>query len=129
MQNGFAAAVAAGKINHLSKEVLADSVAWTAHPRFPGVFLKDVVPGADTKNVFSQHLVRVDDGCEIGRHAHDGKWELHNVVAGAGACVLGDRVIPYVPGEITVLPANVEHTVTARGADLYLLATFVPALA
>lgn len=129
MQKGFVEALTAGKINHLSKEVVADNVAWAAHPRFPGVFLKDIVPGTETGNGFSQHLVRVEAGCEIGRHAHAGKWELHNVVAGTGACVLGDRAIPYAAGVITVLPADVEHVVKAQGADLYLLATFVPALA
>lgn len=129
MQTGFAGKLAAGKVNHLAKEILTGDVAWSAHPRFPGVYLKDIVPGADTDNRFSQHLVRVEAGCEIGRHIHAGKWELHNVIAGSGSCILGDRVIPYVAGEITVLPADVEHVVAAQGSELFILATFVPALA
>jgi quercetin dioxygenase-like cupin family protein len=129
MITGFEEKLSAGKVNHLSKETATAGVAWSAHPRFPGVFMKNIVPGAETGNLFSQHLVRVEAGCEIGRHTHAGKWELHNVIAGNGRCVLGDKAIPYAAGEITVLPADVEHVVTAQGADLFILATFVPALA
>ncbi len=129
MKPGFVKELSAGKVNHLSKEIATGDVAWAAHPRFPGVYMKNIIPGADTGNIFSQHLVRVEAGCEIGRHTHAGKWELHNVIAGSGRCVLGDKVIAYAAGEITVLPADMEHVVAAQGADLFILATFVPALA
>lgn len=129
MSQGFVEELSAGKIHHLSKEVLTGAIAWYDHPRFSGVHLRDIVSGSETGNTFSQHLVRVEAGCEIGHHAHAGTWELHNVIAGTGTCVLGGREIAYAAGEITVLPADVGHTVKAPDADLFILATFVPALA
>lgn len=104
-----------------------ESLPWNNHPAFSGVALKHLVTGKDTDGKFSCHVVRIDTGCEIGTHNHEGKWELHEVVKGRGYCLLENNKIAYDPGVVTVIPADLPHSVVAE-EQLYLLAKFVPAL-
>ena len=87
-----------------------------------------MITGKQTDGKFSSHLVRVKNGCEIGEHIHEGKWELHEVVCGQGVCRIETSEIPYVKGVTAVIPADLPHSVKAAEADLYLLAKFIPAL-
>lgn len=105
-----------------------NELPWHAHPVFTGVALKHLVTGKDTGGMFSSHLVRVGSGCEIGRHVHEGKWELHEVVAGDGCCAIENRRLDYRQGVAAVIPADIPHVVTAGEAELYILAKFIPAL-
>ena len=120
-------AVEQGTIITLQKKTLTKELAWNAHPTFKGVYLKHLATSEDTHGKFSCHLVRVEAGCEIGSHIHDGKWELHEVLEGGGECILAAQNIPYQPGVTAVIPENMEHTVRAD-QELYLLAKFIPAL-
>jgi len=102
---------------------------WNPHPTFRGVALKHLVTGADTGGALSAHLVRVEAGCCLQEHVHADKLELHEVVQGAGTCVLAEKTVPYAPGACGLIPAGTLHSVRAdAGEDLYLLAKFAPAL-
>ena len=105
-----------------------ESIAWTPHPAFAGVSMKHLVTGADTNGTSSVHLVRVNPGCCIGDHIHNGKTEIHQVVAGVGRCLLEEREIAYAEGVVAVIPADRPHSVFAGESGLFLLAVFSPAL-
>ena len=105
----------------------ADS-PWKAHPVFAGVALRHLVTAADTQGALSCHLVRLDPGASLASHVHDGQWELHEVVAGAGTAGLGDAVADYRPGVAAVIPKGTPHEVTAGPQGLTLYAKFFPAL-
>lgn len=104
-----------------------ETFPWNNHPSFNGVALKHLITGKDTAGMFSCHVVRIQAGCEIGTHIHEGKWELHEVVKGEGHCLLNKDKVAYGEGIITVIPADLPHSVYAD-KELYLLAKFVPAL-
>ena len=90
--------------------------------------MKHLVTGADTNGTSSVHLVKVNPGCCIGDHIHQGKSEIHQVVAGEGRCLLGEREIAYAEGVVAVIPADRPHSVVADEPGLFLLAVFSPAL-
>ena len=90
--------------------------------------MKHLVTGADTNGTSSVHLVRVNSGCCIGDHIHNGKTEIHQVVAGEGRCLLEEREIEYGEGVVAVIPADRPHSVVADEPGLFLLAVFSPAL-
>lgn len=100
---------------------------WNRHPSFSGVALKHLLTGQDTDGKFSCHVVRIEAGCKIGSHLHEGKWELHEVLSGQGFCRTGSKTIAYHPGVVAAIPADEVHEVQAE-AELYLLAKFVPPL-
>ncbi|MGE4291188.1 MAG: cupin [Desulfovibrio sp.] len=129
--------LAAGKVaraNGVCEDV--ESLAWNPHPVFAGVELKHLVTGADTGGRTSLHLVRIAPDCAIGAHAHDPQWEVHEVLSGAGRCLLGPvsgavmnrAPVDYAPGVTRVLPPRVPHEVHAGADGLRLLAVFSPAL-
>ena len=118
-----------GGIFQPGKEALAADIIWNEHPRFKGVAMKHLVKGADTGGRFSCYLVRIDPGCRLEEHTHEGSFELHEVVEGLGECVMGDARIVYKPGVTAVIPQGVAHSVAADPRkELYLLAKYVPAL-
>jgi quercetin dioxygenase-like cupin family protein len=101
---------------------------WNAHPSFKGVYLKHLVTGAETGGQLSCHLVRIDPGCAIEDHLHDGKLEIHEVIGGSGECMIEQKAVPYTAGQLAVIPANLTHRVVASGEGLELFAKFAPAL-
>ncbi len=102
---------------------------WTPHPKFPGVAMRAVALAAETGGTFSQHQVRVDPGCAIGDHTHPDHWESHLVLSGGGEAEIAGRRAVYAPGTLGVMPRGALHRVGAGTETLYILATFVPALA
>lgn len=116
-----------GRVFLDSKEETVNQLPWNEHPTFSGVALKHLITGKDTEHKFSCHMVRVNAGCEIGNHIHEGKWELHEVIKGKGQCLIGDEKIKYIVGTVAAIPADIPHTVHADD-DLYMLAKFIPAL-
>ena len=106
----------------------AGALPWKAHPVFAGVELKHLVTAADTDGALSCHLVRLQPGAALASHVHDGQWELHEVVAGAGTAGIADRSADYLPGVSAVIPRGVPHEVTAGEAGLTLFVKFFPAL-
>jgi len=98
---------------------------WKAHPKFAGVFLKDLVGAEQTGGALTCHLVRIEPGCAIGRHAHPDSLELHEVVDGDGYCWTPEGEKVYTPGTVAVLAADLPHEVHAGAAGLRLFAKFV----
>lgn len=101
---------------------------WNAHQTFKGVYLKHFVTGIQTNGRFSTHLVKIEPGCILDNHIHEGKTEMHEVVKGCGVLTLKNKEYTYAPGDMAIIPENVTHKVVAGDSGLYLLAKFVPAL-
>ena len=93
MQNPFASILAAGRaVRTLNGTQNAADIPWQDHPAFAGVSLRHLVTGADTEGRLSCHIVRLAPGACLAGHVHDGQWELHEVVDGAGTAELaGDH--------------------------------------
>jgi quercetin dioxygenase-like cupin family protein len=113
---------------HRDQTIPIGTLAWNPHPKFPGVFLRHLVTGKESGGRLSLHHVRVDPGCSIGNHAHAGQVEVHDVLSGAGTCVLEGTALRYLPGTMGVMPADRIHSITADREGLLLLATFSPPL-
>ena len=64
----------------------------------------------------------------LDTHLHEGKIEIHEVVAGSGKMYLAGREIDYAPGQICLIPANAPHKVVAGKDGMYIFAKFTPAL-
>jgi quercetin dioxygenase-like cupin family protein len=105
-----------------------DNIEWQKHPKFNGVFTKNLFSGKDSNNHLSAMLVKVEPNREIGNHIHEGKAELHEVVYGEGIALVNDRSIVYKPGVISLIPADVPHSVKADNTGLVLSAKFTPPL-
>jgi quercetin dioxygenase-like cupin family protein len=101
---------------------------WYSHPKFKGVSMKDLITSSQTEGRFSAHLVKVGPGDTLEEHKHDGKTELHEVVAGSGIFYLDGRKWDYRPGDTAVIPANTSHKVVAGNEGLFIMAKFFPAL-
>ncbi|THB65030.1 MAG: cupin domain-containing protein [Desulfovibrio sp.] len=106
-----------------------ESQAWAPHPKFPGVRLKTLISGKETRAQFSCHLVNVEPGSSLAAHVHPDNDELHQVLEGHGQARLLDAAMAYAPGNVALIPRNAEHEVVAGQEGLTLLATFFPALA
>lgn len=120
--------ISEGKIVYPEKEFSVTDLDWNPHPSFTGVFLKHLVKGDSSNGKFSCHLIRITDGFEIGDHVHEGKWELIDVIGGAGKGVIAGKEIACELGVTMVVPAYVQHKIVADDGDVYLLAKFIPAL-
>ncbi|MDR0286731.1 MAG: cupin domain-containing protein [Clostridiales bacterium] len=105
-----------------------DNIEWQKHPKFNGVFLKGLFSGKDSGNYVSAMLVKIEPHCEIGNHIHEGKAELHEVIYGEGVTLVDDKSIAYKPGVVSLIPADVPHSVKANDSGLVLLAAFTPPL-
>ena len=101
---------------------------WIAHPKFKGVFMKDIVSGNDTNQKMSVHLVMIEPGCEIGEHIHKGKSELHEIVEGTGYALIHGKKVDYFPGMVSFIHEDILHSVKAGEQGLLLSATFTPSL-
>ena len=99
---------------------------WYSNPGWTGVALADLASGADTKDAFSSHLVRVQKGCEVSSHLHDSQWEWNIILDGHGRILLDGREVSFKPGDTFTTPPGVRHAVVADEGDVALLAVFVP---
>ncbi|MCL1852068.1 MAG: cupin domain-containing protein [Peptococcaceae bacterium] len=104
------------------------SAAWSPHATFEGVDLKHLITAKDTDGALSYLLVRIAPYKKIGLHRHDKQLETHEVVAGNGLCMAAGQKICYEAGVLSVLPAGLDHEVTAGSKGLCLFAKFLPAL-
>ena len=111
-----------------NKEQKIGDLQWNPHATFNGVYLKHLITGEDTDNRLSCHIVKIEPGCVLDTHLHDGKIEIHEVVAGSGKMYLDGKEIDYTVGQICLIPANVSHKVVAGKDGIYILAKFTPAL-
>jgi quercetin dioxygenase-like cupin family protein len=117
-----------GQIFSAEQEENTKDLPWNEHPKFHGVALKHLITAKDSGGNFSSHLVRVNRGCEIGNHIHEGKWELHEVLSGRGKCLIDHKEVEYRAGIMATIPADIPHAVKATETDLYILAKFIPPL-
>lgn len=127
MNNSIVKIFNGGKVIYQNKEINIEKLEWNKNPN-KGVYLKHIVKGEDTAGKFSCHIVKIESGCEIGQHIHEGNWELHEVIDGEGKCFLEDKEINYSIGTLSVIPQGIQHKVKAVNGDLYLFAKFIPAL-
>ncbi|MBC3798140.1 cupin domain-containing protein [Acetobacterium tundrae] len=72
-------------------------------------------------------LVRIAPNKSIKNHIHEKQLETHEVVGGSGTCINDGTRIEYETGIISMMPAGIEHAVTAGDDGLYLFAKFFPA--
>lgn len=101
------------------------AVPWVEHKDFAGVFLKNVITGDETRELFSCHLVRIEPNMTIGMHAHPTHIELHEIIEGGGVCRNENREISYSPGTTVMLACNSPHEVRAGDDGLCLFAKFI----
>ncbi|WPC43776.1 cupin [Clostridium sp. JS66] len=127
MNNGIVKIFNGGKVIYQNKEINIEKLEWNKNPN-KGVYLKHIVKGEDTAGKFSCHIVKIESGCEIGQHIHEGNWELHEVIDGEGKCFLENKEINYSIETLSVIPQGIQHKVKAVNGDLYLFAKFIPAL-
>ncbi|MFH1035214.1 MAG: cupin domain-containing protein [Pseudomonadota bacterium] len=127
-EGAFLAALEQGKMILPGQTLDVAQTPWNPHPAFKGVFLKHLLKGADSGGLFSCHLVRVDPGQEIGTHLHEGRYELHEVVAGRGVCQTMGQELEYIPGVSALMPPDVDHRIIAGDEGLWIMAKFMPAL-
>jgi quercetin dioxygenase-like cupin family protein len=102
------------------------SAQWLAHPKFAGVFTKNLFTGGESGGHMSAMLVRIEARHEIGSHIHQGKAELHEVLEGRGSARVGQITVDYGPGTVSLIPADLEHSIHAGDSDMLLLAKFTP---
>jgi quercetin dioxygenase-like cupin family protein len=124
----FLSKMLAGTVYMVDKEQNISDLPWNPHASFKGVYLKHLIVGKDTDNKLSCHIVKIEPGCVLETHIHDGKMEIHEVVAGNGKMYLDDKEIDYRQGQICVIPANMPHKVIAGVNGMYILAKFTPSL-
>lgn len=117
-----------GSIYYSSGRKEINSLPWTEHPKFKGVYLKHIIKGKESCGAFSSHFVKVNPEACIELHTHDNQMELHEVIQGDGLCILKGIKIKYSPGKMTIIHKGEEHMVKAGGKGLIILAKFFPAL-
>jgi len=98
--------------------------SWHSNPGWPGVSLADLASGADTRDAFSSHLVRVQKGCGVPGHLHESQWEWNAILTGHGRILLDGREISFKPGDTFTTPPGARHAVVADKEDVALLAVF-----
>lgn len=118
----------AGKVYFPNKQISIESLPWNPHPKYKGVYLKNLISGKDTGSQLSCHIVKIEPNCMLDTHSHDGQIEIHEVVAGSGKFYLDGKEMDYSAGKISVIPANTPHKVIAGNDGLYLFAKFTPVL-
>jgi quercetin dioxygenase-like cupin family protein len=104
------------------------SISWIKHPKFKGVFMKNLFTGSDSNNNLSAMIVKIEPNHEIGNHIHEGKAELHEIINGEGIAMVNNTSINYFPGVISFIPGDILHNIKAGDKGLTLLAKFTPSL-
>ncbi|MBF8984760.1 cupin [Lutibacter sp. B2] len=101
---------------------------WNTIPNLKGVHLKDILISSETQGAISCHLVKIEPNCKIDLHTHPDHLEIHEVIQGAGHCILNTESHEYNCGTVSILPKNLKHEVIAGDKGLYLFAKFIPAI-
>jgi len=117
-----------GVVIYLDREETIADLPWNAHAKFRNVHLKHLVKGADTKGLFSCHLVKMEPHAILEDHIHENNIELHEVIEGNGTFTLETKEAVYHPGSVGLIPQGKKHSVMAGENGLLLMAKFFPAL-
>jgi len=127
-ENMFLSKMLTGTVFSTNEAKAVADLPWNAHANFKGVFLKHLIVGKDTDDKLSYHIVKIEPECVLDTHLHDGKIEIHQIIAGSGKMYLEGKVIDYSQGQICIIPANTPHKVVAGKDGMYILAIFTPSL-
>ena len=127
-ENMFLSKMLTGTVFSTNEAKAVADLPWNAHASFKGVFLKHLIVGKDTDDKLSYHIVKIEPDCVLDTHLHDGKTEIHQIIAGSGKMYLEEKVIDYSQGQICIIPANTPHKVVAGKEGMYILAIFTPSL-
>lgn len=112
-----------------SSAVNENDIPWGPHPRYEGLLLKVLVPGA-VNPALNVSRVRVDVGKRIPPHVHEDSSETFYILRGTGTCHLGDTSVPFGPGACFYAPPGLEHHLENTGAEpVEILAIFAPPVA
>jgi len=79
--------------------------------------LELIRPERDGSRNLSLARAVIDAGKSTMRHRHRESEELYYVLAGGGALEIGGAIEPVAPGDARLIPAGVEHRLTAIGAQ------------
>ena len=60
-------------VNGLIDNKETQLINWNEHSKFKGVFLKHLITSVETDGNLSCHLVKVNPGCILDSHIHNGK--------------------------------------------------------
>jgi quercetin dioxygenase-like cupin family protein len=114
-------------INGRKVRAISD-VSWNKHPKFDGVFTKNIFVGSESNNNINALIVKIEPNNEIGMHNHEGKYELHEIIDGNGEAIIGNTKVEYFPGVVSLIPSDIRHCIKAGPKGLILLAKFTPSL-
>ena len=128
IENMFLSKILTGTVFSTNEAKAVADLPWNAHASFKGVFLKHLIVSKDTDDKLSYHIVKIEPECVLDTHLHDGKIEIHQIIAGSGKMYLEGKVIDYSQGQICIIPANTPHKVVAGKDGMYILAIFTPSL-
>lgn len=117
-----------GKVSTISEIINSESTIFSPHPKFQGVYLKNLVTGDMTDNKVSCHLVKVESFCTLDNHVHENNLEIHEVISGDATCFIGENEVTYTAGTVGIIPENILHKIKAGANGIYILAKFIPAL-
>jgi quercetin dioxygenase-like cupin family protein len=124
----FLSKILAGNVISMNEEKGVTDLLWNPHSSFKGVSLKHLVIGKDTDDRLSCHIVKIEPECILDTHSHNGKIEIHQVIAGSGKMYLDSREIEYYQGQICIIPDDTPHKVVADKDGMYILAIFSSSL-
>ena len=109
--------------------VNGEEIAWTAHPRFSEILMKQLLTAA-ANPLASVSRVRVPAGGVIGWHQHAEQTETVYVLAGDSTLTLGESPVRFGAGRIVAIPPTLRHTLINDGAEtVELLCFFTPPVA
>jgi len=101
-------------------------VAWTPHPRFSGILMKQMLTSASNPYA-SVSRVQVPPGGAIGWHQHATQVETVYVLAGASELTLDETTYPFSAGQAVAIPMGHMHTLSNAGPEtVELLCFFTP---
>ncbi|MCP4212672.1 MAG: cupin domain-containing protein [Halieaceae bacterium] len=105
-----------------------EEIAWEPHPRYPSVFFKPLISGADNEFT-SIALVRFPPGGVIGIHIHPKEVETIYALSGEGIFTLQEQEMSFSAGQIVSVPIAMEHGLRNESAqDLDIMTIFTPPL-
>jgi quercetin dioxygenase-like cupin family protein len=106
--------------------VNSEEIAWTAHPRFADILMKQMLTSA-VNPLASVSRVRVPPGGVIGWHQHATQTETVYVLAGDSMLTLGESPVRFGAGQIVAIPPTMQHMLVNEGAEtVELLCFFTP---
>lgn len=63
-------------------------------------------------------IMKLQPGCEVGRHRHEGDCEVFYFLSGKGSYLLGDELVPVEAGDIAFVDDGEEHFLRNDGDEV-----------